>query len=265
MQKKYFRLVILGSCLANLLVFARFYLAEYLPSVNLLEMSDLVFYILYYPAKLIEFCLTPLSAIVAFTLYFDNRKKLIISSLFLAIPRVVYLFPYYYLYENAIGNNSVESIGLSLLISVFGAAVLFAHILLLTLVIRLATTVIIKKQLCKEFPALSERENKLKLKEKANEAFGSEIKKTEISDLGIPVVGGIFVMSLIEFIYPLVSEIMSTVSFFTRYGKSYTTAEIFSIAFAFLFVLAELVILHVLGVLMKNLSLSMKSPEATEE
>ena len=265
MQKKYFRYIILSACLANLLLFVRFYTMEYLPSVNLLEVSDLVYNLLCYPAKIIEFGLTPLSAIIVFSMFYGNRKKLVISSLLLSIPRVIYLFPYYYLYENALGNNSLESIGLSFLISVFGAAVLFAHILLLTLVLRYVSLLLIKKNICKQAPVLSKKENRPELKLIASKKLPEEIKRRDFTDLSVPISCGIFSAVFIEFLFPLVNEIISVVEFFTAYKGTFTAGEIFSIVFAFVFLLFELVAIYSAGILLKELSLKAKTECQNEQ
>ena len=150
MKKNYFKYIALGLCAANLLLFLRFYVTDYLPSVNLLKVADGVYFALYYPAKLIEFCLAPLSAIAVFTLFHGSTKKILISSLLLSLPRAVYLIPYYYLYENAYGNDSLESLGLSLFITVGGILILTLHILLLVFLLRLVVSISVKRRICME-------------------------------------------------------------------------------------------------------------------
>ena len=265
MSKKYFKQLALGFCLANLLLFLRFYITDYLPSVNLLKVSDAVYYILYYPAKLIEFCIAPIAAVALFSLFHSDRKKLILSSLFLSLSRAVYLLPYYYLYENALGNDSLESIGLSLLISLGGIIILTVHILVLAIVFRFVMQRLIKKELCKELPYLARKEYKEALASKINESMGAEFLRKSFFDLSIPVVSGIFTVSFLEFIYPLINEIIATVHFFAKAEGSYTTVEIFTIAFSFIFVLIELVVLHVLGILIKDWALNIKKGASVTE
>ena len=259
MQKKYFRYVILSACLANLLLFVRFYTMEYLPSVNILKVSDAVYNLLNYPSKIIEFGLTPLSAIIVFSLFFDNRKKLVISALFLSFPRAIYLFPYYYLYENALGNDSLESLGLSFLITLFGIAVLFAHILLLSLVLRFVSLLLVKKSICKETPVLAKKENRPRLKLTASEKLPEEIKRRDFTDLSVPINCAVFSVVFIEFLFPFVNEIISVADFFTAYKSNFTAGEIFSIAFAFIFLLIELLATYTAGILLKEISLKAES------
>jgi hypothetical protein len=255
MQKRYFRYAVLGLCLANLLIFARFYITDYLPSVNLLKVPDAVYFSLYYPAKLLEFSLTPLTAVIAFSLFYDSPKKLAVSSALLTLPRAFYLIPYYYLYENAYGNDSLESLTLSLFITIFGFIVLFLHLALLLLIFRSVMQFLIKRELKAQNPYLCKKEAKTELCEKTAKMLPEEIAKKGFFDLSLPVIAGIFSVAFVEFLYPLINEIIRTVSFFEKYGTSYTVGEIFSIVFAFIFVLAELIAVHVLAVLLKNLTL----------
>ena len=187
-------------------------------------------------------------------LFYKETKKALLGAALLALPRAIYLLPYYYLYENAYGNDSLESITLSFFITLFGVLILFLHILLVMLLLGFISVRVANH-------GASKKKTSLTAKEKCAEArikLEEEIAKKGFFDLSVPIVLAVFSVSLLEFLYPLINEIILTVNFFAKYGSSYTTGEIFSIAFAFIFVLAELISLHVLGILVKELSLKVK-------
>ena len=258
MLKKYKKYLLLGLCLANLLVFLIFYITRYLPSVRLLELPDAVNYVFSYLSGLIDFLIAPLTAVTLFAMHSEGVKDTLITSLLLSLPRTVYLLPYYYLYENALGNDSLESTGLSLIITVGGIAVLCLRILLLVFVLKLVSSFIIGRRLCKETPYLGGKKKRGELKKEIGARLQEELPKKGFTDLSLPVVAAVFSVSLLEFLYPLIREIVSVVGFFTEYS-SYTPLEIFSITFAFIFLLIELVAAHTLGILLKDIALKMKN------
>ena len=251
-KKKLFRWTVAGLCLANLLIFVSFYVISYLPSVRILEVPDVVYYPVYYLTRLVEFSLAPLTAAVVFSAFHESLKSGLISAALLSITRAIYLIPYYYLYENAYGNDSLESLGLSALITILGIAFMLIHVELLVLILRFVTRRLIAREIILDTPYLKGKEYKKELAEKVSERLPSELSRREYLDLSAPVSGAFFSVALIEFFYPFIAEIVNTVHFFTSYKGFFTTGEIFSIVFAFIFTLVELLTIYFVGMLLKN-------------
>lgn len=269
MQKKnnYTKLLATCLCLAELLVFIIFYIITYLPSVGILKVGDFVYFPLYYLSRLVEFCLPIAASAAVFGLCRGGFKEYLIKAALFSLPRAVYLIPYYYLYENSLGNNSLESLGFSLLITIGGILLLFLHISLLLLVMRTVFRFLITRGLKKSDQFLAKKENSGRLKAAVVQRLPEETEKFGPFDLTLPVNAALFSAAILEFLYPLTNEIVSTVKFFIAYGSGYTPWEIFSICFAFIFVLIELLAAYGLGILLKHLSVRFgkKSQSDTQE
>ena len=113
-----------------------------------------------------------------------------------------------------------------------------------------------------ETPYFKKEEHRAELTAQVRENMGSEICKKGFFDLSLPIVAAIFAVSFLEFLYPLINEIIKTADFFAEYADSYTSGEIFSLCFSFIFALAELILLQVFGILLKNLLIGTDSPSS---
>ncbi len=254
-KKKYISFSLLSLSLLYLLVFISFYILDYLPSVRLLEVSDAVYYTVTTLASLVEYCLPILAAATGFALFAGDLKKSAIASLVLAAPRLFYLLPYYYLYEIAYGNNSLESLGLSSLITLVMVIALTIHIFLLILIMHFVTLFVRARQLApKHRPGKQNKDERQMLRRQAWQELSEQIEHKALYDLSVPVTAGIFSAALLDFIYLLVLEVINAVKYLSEYSGSYTLEEIGLMAASFLFILLKLILAHTLAVTFKDLT-----------
>ena len=73
-----------------------------------------------------------------------------------------------------------------------------------------------------------------------------------VSELNSPLTLGILLFPLIVFLFELVSEIITTVTFFISYGASFRIEEIIFLTFSYLFIILKLVISAYLPALLAN-------------
>ena len=157
-----------------------------------------------------------------------------LSAFKMSVPRVVHLFPYYYLYYMSEGFDSLEALGLFLIRSLF-MLILFSiecHVYYLVA----------------NFFA--------KRAESADWNFGlsSEMK---LFDLSKGIVAAVFTASFLKFVMNLISEGIDVLLYLLDYGEFYSTSEIFYVltklvlAFAALF-LTHVIIISLRGKLFKS-------------
>ena len=259
-KKKYITFLFAGLCFLNLLLFALYYLRDYLPAEGFYSLPVAAYYIMYYLAAAVEFCLPPLTAIALFPLANGCIRPSLVSAAVLSIPRALYLIPYYYIYSIGGGNDSIESIITALLIAIAGLALLFCHIILLIFIIRLVTRKAISRLLIADTPYLKRRDRARELECAVEKAFPENLGRRDFFDLSVPITLGVFAVAVIEFAAPLITEIVNTVQFFITYS-SYTAEEIFAICFSFIFLLAELMLVQILGMIVKDLSLKVSEAQ----
>lgn len=202
--------------------------------------------------KFIEFALPALASCLLIKAYTDGgMQRVSCKSIFFALARIIYLLPYYYLYFIAYGYDSVESILLSLAVSLFSAALMWGHLLLLFLIMREVSTAIAIKDKVANLPKLQEKkirdENIKKLAALNRKSFGSANEIGGMFDFSCPLVAGIFAAVFGEFVINLVREIIDTVTYLVDFAGYYRIEEIVTITALFLFLMIELFALHAIN------------------
>lgn len=259
MTKKRFSKLAFGVLsLIQLLIFTSFYITVYLPSVRIIEPPLWIVDGAYYLTSAVEYCLPLLSAVAALCLAGASVKKGIILSGIFSLPRLFYLIPYYYLYEIAYGNNSFESIGLSLLISLGLALLLSLHAVVLYLTAYLVTSRAIRHELIGELPPLKQKnldeDCKKALDTGVKNAFEEQLKRGGIIDLSVPVLVGIFAAAFIDFIYNLIEELIGAIGYLTEFAGTYTPDEILLMGASFIAILIKLLIAYFAALPIKALA-----------
>ncbi len=200
------------------------FLIFYIPN-NFFFDIDALIYISYFIRQFIDSFIPVFSAAVLFLS--DTEKpvyKSILPALKLALPRLVYVIPYYYLYYMAEGFDSFESIAFLSIHAVFLLIVFTLEIWLYSLLARFA------------------------LKRRAR-VHGYEIdfeEERSVFDLASPLSFALFTLPLARFVYDLIQEIYSAVSYLVEYAGSYRPGEIVFMLGKFVFVLLSLLLSHLL-------------------
>ena len=155
-------------------------------------------------------------------------KKLVVKGLLLALPRLAYSLPYYYYYFLGLRYDSRESVSMALLVSAFGIALVFGQIMLIYLVM-----------------------NKMSSREGKDELDGPFDSSSRIT-LGI--FSGVF----LQFIIGIIGEIISTVDFVISLDEFPQIGEIIYICICYLFVLCEMLTVHLICHLLYKKSCEVK-------
>ena len=251
--KKLYALAAAAFAALNLLAFVIFFVPNYVLEIDIGELE----YVRIFLTKLIEFALPPIAAVLLYVGgSFDGWKCAITRGAGLAMTRVIYLLPYYYLYHIAYGYDSFESIGLSVLVSVFGTALLFGQILLLYEVLRVAERKVIKKALIDDLPPMCKKEMPKDIKDmldrKAEESLREIPEKPGVFDFSAPVTVGIFSAVFTQFLISFIYEAANTIEYLISFAGYYRLGEIIYITASFLYILLELLIVHVICYALKN-------------
>ncbi len=254
-QKRLFRIAFGGLVLINLLLFLIFYIPNYI-----LEASSIAWdYFNHFLTRLFEFILPALSAVLLFVgAKNGNTRQALISAIWLSLPRFIYLFPYYYLYETAYGSDWIESITISFLINILVIALYWAHLVALYLIMLCSARSMIKKTIITEYPKVyAEKIPKDALPEFNKRIYSElsrEMKRDGIFNLDLTVSFAIMLGCIAEFVYRLVLECVDAVSFLIEYAGTYRTDEIIYMIFSFAFILIEALIAYVLCCLVKKIA-----------
>lgn len=225
--------------LINLALFLIFFLPYYKFDVESVEWD----YCQYFLTFAIEFLLPTLSAAAVFKYaYGRSKSSALLPALYLSLPRVIYLFPYYYLYMTAYGNDWIESITLSFFVSLAGLAVTWIRILAFTAVIYFAAKFVIN------------RKNAVSPEEKSSLTINALLAGESASspfNLATPLTFGVFAMAALQFLIYTVIEIVDVIVFLAEidYGTFRPSELIYTIAkFSAIFIM--LFISHLLSYLL---------------
>ncbi len=239
---------ILGFCAANLAAFLIFFIPNYVIEGDIGWFE----YVRLFLNKFTEFALPPIAACLLMKIYFDNGvKSALIGAIFFALTRIIYLLPYYYLYHIAYGYDSIESISLSALVTVFGAALMWAHIAVLLLIIRMVAIRSTAKSLASDLPPAVQKSMTVDLKKKLNlqaeKVLCTDVHFTNAFDFSMPLTLGIFVATFGEFIINFMREAVDTVMYLVNYAGYYRLGEIIYITGSFVFLVIELLAVHIIS------------------
>lgn len=200
-----------------------FWVANLLSVLSLLFISykvsnpaEVFVYVRIFVTKFIDFAIPAVAALLLFLDRDAGVKKLLGSAILLALPRLAYSIPYYYFYFLGSRYDSRESITMSFFVSAFGVALVFGQIMLIYLVMK----------------KMSSREGCLEIK--------SPFDFSSVVTLGI--FSGVF----LQFIIGIIGEIISTVDFIISYGGFLKIGEIIYVCICYLFVLCEMLLVHLL-------------------
>ena len=250
-NKKLYIIGICGLIIANLLEFLMLFIPSYVLEIDI----GYAEYVRIFLNKLIEVSIPTLGAILMFAIG-GGWKFALSGALGLAMTRIIYLVPYFYLYFIEPTNvgylyDSTEAILLALLVSLFGALLLFGQIVLFYYVIRLLAKFSARKPIIAALPPKQreslDKKDKAKINLQADKIIDESSDVGNIFDLSSPLPLGIFSAVFIQFAISLVSEIFGTVEFLIEASGSYRTGEIIYIMVCYLFILLELVVLHAIG------------------
>ena len=172
--------------------------------------------------------LFPILAATAVFFFFDSKKtggKALIALL-LSVPKILYLFPRYYLYFVAGVFNSIEAITLSILVSVLYVLYTFLQIFICIFILNLVIH-------------HSKHEKKL-------------LETKRIFSLDDSTNFALAMTSVFIFVIFLVKECFNTVSYFLEVGGGYTGEEIITIVISFLLLPLYSFIYYLICVPLKN-------------
>lgn len=201
-------------------------------------------YIGYYTVSAAEFLAPPIIATLVLTVFSDRGiPKAILSALLISSAKLFYVFPVYYL-EYVYGYGSLDAAILSLL-TCFGVVILTALGVTASLYIALFVLQKVLKR--------SHRKTVEYLPELLTERSGVDfLAATNLS---------LLVFVLLRFLAELITEIVYTVEFFISYGSDYSSLEILTMLFNYVFLFILLVAGYFLSVLVKNLATKDKEAE----
>lgn len=265
-QKRLFRIAFGGLVLINLLLFLIFYIPNYI-----LEASSIAWdYFNHFLTRLFEFILPAISAVLLFVgAKNGSTRQALISAIWLSLPRFIYLFPYYYLYETAYGSDWIESITISFLINILVIALYWAHLVALYLIMLCSARSMIKRTIITEYPkAYAEKIPKDALPEFNKRIYSElsrEMKRDGIFNLDLTVSFAIMLGCIAEFVYRLALECVDAISFLIEYAGTYRTDEIIYMIFSFAFILLEALIAYVLCCLVKRIAVKQLYEKDAEE
>ena len=253
-SKKICLITAISFAFVNLLAFCIFYIPNYVLMLNV----EWVEYTRVFLNKFFEYLLPVVAATVLFIGYTrDGLKKTFIRAIYFSLPRIVYLFPYYYLYYILNWNDSIESISLSALVTLFGVALFYGQIILLFWIIRVFARLPIIRELKIALPINQQKappkEILAELRSSADKRVCSSLSEKSIFNFSCPASLGIFAASFASFCINLVREIIGTVDYLIEYAGDYYLEEIFYITACYLFLLVELLASHAICCLIRNL------------
>lgn len=186
--------------------------------------SDAAVYTAYFVGRFFEFAI-PIFAAALMLTRIQSTSKSLLTALIFALPRLVYLIPYYYLDYVYDIYDSKEAILLSLATSAVVIIVVALKILLLHAIMRL----FLRRAGIVE-PTFPIRP----------------------LDLDSPATFGILIASLLVFLIELGLEIYDTVLFFIEAGTHYRTGEIISIVGSYVFLIAAFILTHAISCLLAS-------------
>lgn len=236
-----FRFSVFLFAIANLITFLMFFIPFYVIQRN----TDAYEYFRIFFTKFIEFSLPVIAVPLLIRIYSDNGSgKGLICAIFLALPKAIYLLPYYYLYHIAYGYDSVESIGLSALVTVFGIALNWGCMVLMLLLSRFLATKACRKKLTEKLPPNTRQnlteEIKNSIKKDSSEQLLALDSPAKPFDFSHPWSLGLFGATFALFVVSVLREIVDTVSYLIDYAGYYRMEEIIYMTACYLFVLLEL-------------------------
>lgn len=227
----------------NILAFALYYVFSYIVSAP----NDFVVYLVHFTTNTITLLLPLISAsVLLIKRTYVGKSPMLVAAIPLAITKIIYLVPYYYMFFIYSGYDSIESLTMGALWSIPEIAFLYGETVLLAVGMRLISDFIEKRA---EQPR----------------AFHELIAERPVLDLDNSATLSIFCVGILTFIYLFVKELVNAISYFVEYAGSYKMDEILYIAFSFIYDVLMLLIVHLVMCAVKNHILSKRLYEAPSE
>ena len=255
--KKLYLITVASFILANLVA----YLLFHIPALVLEETYEWLEYTRVFLSKFLEFILPSVAGTVLFIGYREiGIKKTLLRALYISLPRIVYLLPYYYVYHIVMAYDSVESISLSALVTLFGIALFFGQALLLFFIIRIFSRMPIVKALKKELPvnqqAKTPKDVKILLVKNAEDVLEETKTRGSVFDFAHYENLGIFASVFTVFIVELIRELVDSIAFIIECEGNLFADEIIYMTACYLFLLVELLAGQAICGLIKNAALN---------
>ena len=231
-----------------LLYFIPYYVIEADGSATALEIYE---YVRTFLTRFFDFGVAIVAAaVICLRSASQTVGKTILGGLYIALGKLTYLLPYYYLFFIQIsgGSDSGEALAMSALASAFDTVVFWGNILLFCLVIRLVAKHFCYRKMLNEIPQqrrekLTER-NKRDLMESAkSEAFNISGLNAAF-DFSNALTVGLFAPALIKFILNFISETITAIDYLKSYAGYYQANEIVYMMISFLSILVYMLLTH---------------------
>lgn len=211
----------------NLVLFLISFVPIYV--LELEELSQGYTYFTMYSSEITGWLLPCVSAVIICTIYTRyGLRDALIRGIPLALTNLIYTIPYYYLIGIAYGLDSIESILLSLGVSIAYVALFYC----LTVLLFFAAKFILGRS-------------------------GASLCDGAPLDLSSAATLAVFAISVGEFLIRLVIELWQTAEYFIEYFGDYRGDDILYIVIRFVFLLAMLFISHAICFKVKNVSLNL--------
>ena len=232
--KSFIRNTALAFCGIFLFIYLFYHLA-YNTAADF-TVSDALLYLHSYLDKIWLALYPSLSAsVILFVYAFMGMRAMLLGALPLSLANLAHSLPYFYIQCINYGYNSLEALGLSILISLFISAFSYACIVLLALL-------------------------GLRVFRKSANSSGKALDDTVADELCCPyyfntlypsVKAGFFI-SLASALIPLAYEIYYTILAIVDFGSSLDGSEIFLMAFNYVFIILGILLTHVIFIALKN-------------
>ena len=220
----------------SFLLFMASYIPTYLLEVE--KLPEAYSYFVMYFTELEGWLTATVAAVFLMVIYTrDSKKAALRSAIPLTLVKLIYTLPYYYLLGISYRLDSIESIMLSLLASIFHLLVFYLHAALLFAVAKYVFTRREKNAPC-------------------------HLSEGSIFDLDHRATLSIFAISFAEFIIRILMEIRQAVSYFVDYAGDYKADDIFYMIFRFIFVLAMIFVSHSICYKAKKLAIGSTESDA---
>ena len=233
------------------------FLVIYIPNYVIEVDSIALTYVVQFLNRFLSFLLPLLSATYIFSTATVLPKSNVIVALQLSLTTLIYSIPYNYLVYLAQGNDSIESLSISLLLSAINVPAFALITLLLHAVMLIATVNVGKKIYIDKLPPAyrqrTPKDMRLQARRSVIENLSVHLREGAIFDITSPTVFGIFAASFVQFAVYLVIELIDIVAFLIEYVGDYRNDEIFYIVFVLVFIFLELFAAHAICYLQRGI------------
>ena len=229
-------------------------------------------YVRYFFSLLFEFVLTTSAALMLFVILVKSKDvtlgRVLSSAAAIAAAKIIYSLPYYYLYFLSFGYDSIDGIPLytlsALLAVIFECVKLVAFFYLCYFVSR--------RHIVKEFTLklpIAKQKNppakvKAEIKKAADTRLADGLSLGGVFNFDVPLTLGIFLVSVGQFVFALISEIKNAADYLIEFAGNYRTSEIVYMTWCFVFLVVELAISHLVCYYLKNKLTKLTSSEETK-